>query len=124
MKATLALVVWSLTIAVVCLIPIQSQGLELIPHQDKLIHAFCYAVLAGLISWVLSSKTFISNSQKRLFWAILSASIYGFFIECLQAVLNTGRHFDYFDIIANIIGSLIGSLLYNQIRKNKSLWAI
>ena len=43
--------------------------------------------------------------------------IYGIVIENAQAFLNTGRYFEYFDIIANIIGSLLGSLVYHFIRQ-------
>ena len=95
------------------LIPLDSNGPELIPHQDKLIHFICYGVLSYL-ALIAMSQGLINNLY---FKAILFAILYGIGIEIAQALLNTGRYFDYFDIIANIIGSLIGSLVFYLIRK-------
>jgi len=114
LKANLALTIWSLVIAVSSLIPIQSTGPEWIPQLDKLIHVISYAILAFLALLALRSK-----SQKGRFWlVIICVILYGILIECAQAMANTGRYFEYFDIIANIIGSLIGSLIFFQISKN------
>jgi VanZ family protein len=38
---------------------------------------------------------------------------YGVAIESLQPLLVSDRIFDYFDIIANLIGCVIGIFLYN-----------
>jgi len=112
-KALLALIIWSLLIAVFSLIPLQSSGPEIIPHQDKLIHLICYAVLAYLALMAFGQK----GGQSIYLKLIVGCIIYGIVIEIAQALLNTGRYFDYFDIIANIIGSLTGSLVYNFFRQ-------
>ena len=113
MKAILALIIWSLLIAVFSLIPLESSGPELMPHQDKLIHMICYAVLAYLSLLAFGKNEGFEKYLKGLIFCI----IYGIVIENAQAFLNTGRYFDYFDIIANIIGSLLGSLIYHFIRQ-------
>jgi len=96
------------------LIPLESNGPELIVHQDKLIHLICYAVLSYLALTAIGKSSII----RLYFWSILFAILYGIGIEIAQALLNTGRYFDYFDIIANIIGSLLGSLVFYLIHKN------
>jgi len=111
LKATLALIIWCLFIAVASLMPLGSDSIDLIPYQDKWIHWFCYTVLAYLGGKSLGSGRF-QNNKWLLLTVLIGASAYGFVIECLQGLFNTGRHFDYFDIIANIIGSMMGSLIY------------
>ena len=114
MKAKLALILWSSLIAVFSLVPMESSGPELFPHEDKLVHLLCYAILTLLMCRVADS---IVSGSKYILLALMFSISYGIIMECLQASLNTGRHFDYFDIIANIIGSLTGSLMYYLLRK-------
>ena len=93
MKALLALIIWSILIAVFSLIPLQSSGPELIPHQDKLIHLICYAILTYLALLSFGHK----EGHYIIIKVLLACIIYGIVIEIAQAILNTGRYFDYFD---------------------------
>jgi VanZ family protein len=38
---------------------------------------------------------------------------YGIIIEILQPLVSSDRIFDYFDVIANLIGCIFGIFLYN-----------
>lgn len=97
------------------LMPFESNNAELIPYQDKWVHWIMYATMAFLLNGVL--KQFKIKHRKQLIYSVVLTSVYGIIMELLQAVLNTGRHFEYFDIIANIIGSISGCLLFNFFKK-------
>lgn len=109
-----ALIFWMMFIAVFSLMPLDSRSPDFLPQQDKLFHILAYAVLSWLIFAVKSNQAKVS----ALCWSAGIAIFYGCVIEGLQALVNTGRYFEYFDIIANIIGSFTGSLVYYFTRKN------
>ncbi len=113
LKAVLSLLVWLMIVTVLSLMPDTGVHVELFPNQDKLVHFIFYLVMTFLL------RGLYQMNQKRWHWkAILLASTYGFVLECIQGALIEGRHFDYLDIIANIIGSFIGSYLFYLLRKN------
>jgi len=119
LKAILPLTVWTVVITVLLLMPTYDLKIEDFGIQDKLVHMLLFGVLCFLIlNYHFYKKRIISI--KSLFIAVFMSSAYGFIIECLQDVLNTGRDFDSFDIIANINGSLIGSIIFYLLRKIKS----
>ena len=113
MKAIIVLSIWVIIVTILSLIPDNNVYEKLFPFQDKVLHIIFYLVMTFLLRRIFADK-----QKTLLFKAIIPASFYGFSMECLQGILNTGRHFDYYDIIANIIGSLLGSLLFYLFRKN------
>lgn len=110
--ANSALSIWVITVAVLSLIPIDGSDLETVIDYDKIVHIIFYAVMAFLF------LNRFHDWKNSILYAILFCAFAGTLLECLQGVIGTGRHFDYYDIIANIIGSLIGCLVYTKINKN------
>ncbi len=78
---------------------------------DKLGHIFVYGVLVFLILQGVQ-KTQISFHNKIILWAIIASSVYGFLLECAQFYITVDRYFENLDILANIIGSIGGGLLF------------
>lgn len=79
-----------------------------------------YMGLAWLACWSMHAEI------KRIwyFLIILFSIGYGVIIEIFQFLMHMGRSFDYYDIIGNSIGTLIGVLIYiimAQRNKNISL---
>lgn len=108
MKANLALAIWTILVAVASLVPLGNSVGMSIPHQDKLVHIFMYAIMAYLalkVHWH-------NNKSISSVLAIMLSILYGCLMEYAQLLFSELRHFDYFDIIANIIGSMMGSLIY------------
>jgi VanZ family protein len=70
---------------------------------DKWIHMTIYAVMYSLFAMSRRRKGIDHRFDLRVF---VLCAFYGLLIECLQNYF--GRHFDVLDIIANIIGLLIG----------------
>ena len=113
MKAIYALIIWSSIIVIVSIIPISENQMSFFKHEDKLAHILLYATQCILLIACLNKY----QNRKYLF-AISATIIFGIVMEIFQSVLNTGRHFDYFDIIANISGSFVGSFLIYCLPKN------
>ena len=107
LKAIVAFLVWISLVTIGSLMPIDGPDIESFIDYDKIVHVIFYLVMTYLL--------LISISQQRtkiILLAIIICSGYGVIMECLQGALDLGRYFDYYDIIANIIGSLVGALIY------------
>lgn len=77
--------------------------------SDKTGHFTAYGMLAFLLirSAVLSGR--MSNRTGRWFVIILLiGSLYGSLLEVLQGVMYLGRSFEYYDILANVTGTVAG----------------
>ncbi|WP_405325161.1 VanZ family protein [Leeuwenhoekiella sp. LLG6367-2.1] len=106
----LAAYIYTLLIAVVCLMPM--------PHvsnapkdSDKLVHLLAY--LFFTIIWFLG---FYFSNKKQIYSRSLIKSVglgvfYGILIEVIQGVATVSRSADFKDFIANCIGILTGVIL-------------
>lgn len=109
---------WTIILIVGTLLPKEavSQNNWLnIPHLDKASHLFAYALLVFLWSITLVEKTAKIKAARIAFYG---AIFLGVLLEILQWQLNMGRHFEILDIIANIIGSIIGLTAFYKIFKH------
>ena len=79
-------------------------GEPVFSFQDLVMHFIAYAIFGFLINRVLSNNG-VKNS---LMLAIIMASLFGAFIEVLQWLTPT-RDPSYLDIIANVLGAVLGS---------------
>ena len=84
-------------------------------EPDKLAHAAAYFVLAGLLLWGFHRTTGLS--PKAMTVAIMASVLYGIGMECIQYAYFPNRYFEVLDIIANIIGSILGVLGINFLIK-------
>jgi VanZ family protein len=89
---------------------------------DKVAHFGAYGVFALLLS-----VTFAEHRIKRaVLYAIFIAASYGVLMEVLQGISGTGRHFDPVDMVANLLGAVLGGLvfyLFKLLRKKTSATA-
>jgi len=98
-------IVYTISIMVVSFLPLT--GMETISHIDIVVHFIIYFIHAF---------SFLQIS-KRIKIIVILGVILGISIEILQPIIST-RFFDYFDILANILGSFTGGLLalkYNRV---------
>ena len=101
----LAFIGWMIIVTIMSQMPTNVDSVPPIPHLDKLIHVIFYLGF----SWLLGR---LIKGQPYMVWKVLIPTVcYGILMEGLQDALEMGRHFDIFDIIANIIGALIGTIL-------------
>jgi VanZ family protein len=89
---------------------------------DKVVHILMYAGFAFLCIWGYR-KQFISNGkayQKRALLLTATISIcYGGVTELMQEFLVPSRTGDWFDFIADTIGTLIGVLIFYLFFRNR-----
>ncbi len=83
---------------------------------DKLAHAFVYAVLCFLLI-----ESFAKGRDFKIVVVLAAASsiFYGVMIEFLQYTFFPNRYFEVFDIFANIVGSMLGTMI--AVRRRKGL---
>ena len=103
----LCFLIWTVFVTFLSLMPLNSNSVEIFPHFDKLVHGIFYAVMSFLLA-----KSMIRKSVPNSLVALIFSASYGIFMEVMQQTLGAGRHFDNFDIIANIIGALIGTTFF------------
>ena len=86
---------------------------------DKIKHFGAYFVLAFLLSFTLYvQKRFPILSKRALLFTFIITLFYGIFDEVHQ-IFIPGRYFDWWDLLADIIGSVIGIFLVKIIISNK-----
>ena len=102
---------WSLIIMILCFMPDNdSMNISFLSqlHVDKLAHMVMYTILAFLLK---------RDGLKMWVVFFLCFSL-GFFIEIWQGCFLPSRYFEFYDLIANIIGYFIGIGLYNLTKNN------
>jgi len=82
-----------------------------IPHADKIGHFILYGFQAISLSMYLKRYSY-QNLNTIIF---ITCFIIGLIIEYLQPVLTNNRVFDYFDIIANLLGVLVSLIFIRNI---------
>ena len=89
---------------------------------DKVVHLLMYATFAFLCLWGYR-KQFVSNGlayqKKALLLAVVISIFYGGLTEMLQEYLVPGRTGDWFDFLADSIGTLLGVLILQLFYRQK-----
>ena len=115
-KQWLLVLGWALFLLVISLLPSSSLPninlWEQLITPDKLAHALVYGVFAVLLYLPLRSWRI-----KPGLVAILLASAYGAAMEGLQLISKTGRSYDLADMLANVVGAILGYSLASLIEK-------
>ena len=98
---------WTIAITVASLISVGEMPKVDLPGNDKTIHFLFYFVLTLL--WYVALERKYKN--RLLKFLIVGASIiYGIIIEILQGVLTKTRQADFYDVVANSLGAIVGCL--------------
>ncbi len=77
-----------------------------------------YFVAAVLMMYGIGGRggrTFLTGVVYTLIFCIM----WGGMLEYLQDVMSRGRHFEIFDIIANIIGAFLGVVAFSLLLKKR-----
>ncbi|NND07194.1 MAG: VanZ family protein [Saprospiraceae bacterium] len=115
---------WLIAILIISILPgrsIPKVGLGFFDHLDKIAHFTVYAILSILMAYEIYERR--GNLDLRglvTIWLICFA--YGLLLEIVQLMFLSDRSFEFPDIIANIIGSLVGGIfVYVYYRKKKKV---
>lgn len=121
MKYQLPAIAWAIFILVLCTSSnggFQSQMLFGIP-TDKLGHAFIFSTLVFFIMLgLIKTWKFSFLIQKIRITSLIISILYAIAIELIQHYFTTDRIGDYWDVLADIIGSFIGLLMFHSVYGN------
>lgn len=111
-KFRLAFVFWVLGITILSLTKLESD----MPSEvsfigfDKVVHVLFYFGFTFLLSLGFMEYKRVALSVKQLILIGILAASYGLFIEYLQQELTTSRQAEFYDILANLTGTLFAVL--------------
>jgi VanZ family protein len=88
--------------------------IDLKPTIQNLLHIPMFAALAILFLQILQNYRF--EGWKRNSWVLLSSVCFGIINEAIQVAIP-GRYGGIIDIILNLIGAVVGILIYNFVEK-------
>lgn len=109
-------ILWAMAIMYVSTRPLDLPAY--VPSQDKYAHTIVYGVMSILLvrSCIFSMK-YRGYMIPVVVFSIITISLYGAMIEVIQIYCN--RFFEWNDIIANTLGSVLGAIGYGVIAYKK-----
>lgn len=76
--------------------------------------------------WSLDEETALKPAKSKsmmIFWkyplALLMGISWGLLMEIFQRMMNIGRQYSMYDLLANILGAISGTLLYYYLIQRK-----
>ncbi|WP_396142155.1 VanZ family protein [Flavobacterium sp.] len=112
-------ILWTIGVTVASLASLKNMPAISIPGNDKTAHFIFYFVF--FVLWYFGLKRFVKYRRFDLILVLITL-FYGICMEFFQAKLTANRQADFYDFLANSIGTLSGFfmiLLYTRIRKLK-----
>ena len=88
---------------------------------DKIIHAVIHFILINIWMLYFYVKKDFQFRAKWVFQLFLLLMLFGIIVEILQAQPIISRGADIFDVVANLLGSLLGVLFFTLIKNNLKL---
>lgn len=114
-NAILIAILVTIAIAILSLTSIPKLHLGLnIKSSDKYLHILAYFVLSCV--WYFSLREKIKKPIFKYFLISL-IMLYGIILEALQGGITNHRTADLYDIVANTIGILLATLLFDKLIK-------
>ena len=104
-------ILWALTILVLSFLPSSSFPSVNVWSPDKIVHVFIYLILAIFLG-IAIIQTYGKISLKLLIISTIGCISFGWAIEIFQPIL-TDRYYELYDIVADAIGAIIGSMIVN-----------
>lgn len=104
---------WMVIIVSLSLMPGSSVPSLKIPYIDKLVHLGFYTILGALLLYGFWRQYQFERIRfKFALYACAVAFFWGTLMEFFQYFFTSTRHFEYLDLFANIIGAVIGTVLF------------
>ena len=97
---------------------ISTSGLPRISFSsiDKVVHATIFFLLACIWQLYVMQKNGGQLSWRKSFRILLWSLFYGIIIEVFQGLFTVSRSPDVLDVVANLVGSLIGIVFFQKIK--------
>lgn len=81
-------------------------------EPDKALHTLAYAGLSFLVMLGWHFRSADRPTPKQLIIGLLGCVLYGIVLEWVQYLFFPGRAFEYLDMLANMVGVLLGWITY------------
>lgn len=108
-------IIYTLFITFVLLFPATYVPKVPVPSFDKIGHVLVFTILVIIWSLFVLFKT--EGHKARTHWVVLLAFLYGIIIEVLQGLFFESRSADWWDVLANTAGILLGWLIFKRLKK-------
>ncbi|MEZ4858885.1 MAG: VanZ family protein [Flavobacteriaceae bacterium] len=103
-------ITYSFIVTLLMVLPVSAGTPIQIPFFDKFLHIMVY--LLWTFIWLSYVKLSNSKAQKRYVVIPILLFIYGIIIEVIQGKFIANRSHDFWDVMANGMGILIGLLVF------------
>ena len=100
-------ITWTVFVVVASLVSFNSVPKVKVIGSDKLVHFLFYLIFVVL--WSLAKKQTCFKIKYSLLIVVI-AIVFGIIIEILQGVLTKTRQADFYDVVANSLGAIVGCL--------------
>ncbi len=113
-------VLWSLAILWIISIPgtsIPTSRFLNIPHLDKLVHLAVFAVFTFLLSYGLHMQEINVFKKHPYTISLLVGVVYSILTEWIQLRFIHSRSGEFYDLIADVTGCLMGVILYFYLKR-------
>lgn len=94
--------------------PMQVEGVDFI---DKWQHCFAYFFL--IASFMYAFKKVNILSSRTSIYLLIGGSLYGLLLELAQYSFFPNRYFEWIDALANVLGVILGFLVFKLIFSGK-----
>ena len=101
---TIAYTIFLVVVSLINISGVPSLGSD---FDDKIYHFLAYFLFAYL--WTTYLKP--SKKKNKLLIVFICLIMFGIILELIQHIINPNRVYDTYDLIANCLGVLIGTLL-------------
>lgn len=109
-KYLISAIAITVAIAVLSLVRLGNNQPVSFKNSDKVAHFIAYFVLTFF--WLLASLKFKSIKKTHV---VLLCLLFGIIIEVLQSEMTSYRSCEYLDMVANLVGVLVGLLIFKLI---------
>ena len=82
-----------------------------LPNADKLAHCFVYAMLGAALAFGIHRRRILQRPDWLVLAVLVIGTLYGISDE-LHQLYTPNRSCEFFDVLADAVGSLIGGGLY------------
>jgi VanZ family protein len=119
----LAAIFWTGMIIFLSLVQFSDLPFKTVSSIDKIVHVFFHIVFTILWFLYLEMEFKSAKFHKPLIVSFLFSFFFGVLIEILQEFTTISRHADLFDVVANVTGATMASIItfcfYNYVKMTK-----
>ena len=105
---------YTLFVTIIMLLPFSGSSKITIPYFDKIVHGVIYSIFT--LVWFLNVAQWSKKNKATYILVSLVLFIYGIIIEFIQGSFVANRTEDFWDVVANSIGIIVGIILFYKVR--------